>query len=442
MSATSKAAVGLSGRLVQIVAIVASGFLFYVVTRAVPLVSGEVSAIAAVGFLLLAGTLLSELVEPLGLPHLTGYLVAGIVAGPNVLHLVDHEAVRVTSQVNALALALIAFSGGAELKLSTVREVWKSLAYSTVIQHLVVFGVSAVAFVAMREHISFARSMAQRPLIGAALLWGVLSASRSPAAVLGVLAQTRASGPVAMRTLAQVMTSDVVVVVLVAAVTAIAKPLLVPGAVLSLHQLSGLGREVLGSVSLGTTLGLLLIVYLRFVGKQVVLVLVALGGGFSEVVSYLHFEPMLTFLCAGFVVQNLSRYGDVLLHAVEDLGSVVYVVFFATAGAHLDLGLLAQLWPVALAFCGIRAVTTFACAHLASHLANDPPEAKKYGFSGLVSQAGLTLGIAAILQRQFPDLGAPFSALVVACVALNEMVGPILFKWGLDRAGEAKPREA
>lgn len=442
MSAASKAPVGLLGRLVQVVAIVASGFLFYVVTRAVPLVSGEVSAIAAVGFLLLAGTLLSELVEPLGLPHLTGYLVAGIVAGPNVLHLVDHEAVRVTSQVNALALALIAFSGGAELKLSTVREVWKSLVYSTVIQHVVVFGVAVLSFVAMRDHISFARSMSARPLLGAALLWGVLSASRSPAAVLGVLAQTRASGPVAMRTLAQVMTSDVVVVVLVAAVTAIAKPMLVPGAVLSLHKMSGLGEEVLGSVAVGTTLGLLLIVYLRFVGKQVVLVLVALGGGFSEVVSYLHFEPMLTFLCAGFVVQNLSRYGDVLLHAVEDLGSVVYVVFFATAGAHLDLGLLAQLWPVALAFCGIRAVTTFACARLASHLANDPPEAKTYGFTGLVSQAGLTLGIAAILQRQFPDLGAPFSALVVACVAINEMVGPILFKWGLDRAGETKATEA
>ena len=85
--------------------VVISGVLF-VATRAVPEMHGGAGTIAAVGFLLLAGTLMSELVEVFGIPHLTGYLLAGILAGPHVLHLIDHRSVERLSSVNTLALAL------------------------------------------------------------------------------------------------------------------------------------------------------------------------------------------------------------------------------------------------------------------------------------------------------------------------------------------------
>ena len=56
--------------------------LLYAVTRAVPEVNGGLWTVTAIGFLLLAGTLTSELLAPLGLPHLTGYLLAGIRGRP------------------------------------------------------------------------------------------------------------------------------------------------------------------------------------------------------------------------------------------------------------------------------------------------------------------------------------------------------------------------
>ena len=108
--------------------------LFFVATRAVPEVNGGVGAIAAVGFLLLAGTLASELVEPLGLPHISGYIAAGVVAGPYVLKLLDHGVVEHLSPVNTLALSLIALAGGAELKLDLVRRGLRSLVWSTCMQ--------------------------------------------------------------------------------------------------------------------------------------------------------------------------------------------------------------------------------------------------------------------------------------------------------------------
>jgi Kef-type K+ transport system membrane component KefB len=141
-------------------------------------------------------------------------------------------------------------------------------------------------------------------------------------------------------------------------------------------------------------------------------------------------------MVAGFLVQNLSKQGETFLNAIERTGGIVYVIFFATAGAHLDVPLLRALWPVALLLTGSRAVLSVATARWSSRLANDVPAVKKWGWSGLVSQAGLALGLGAVVARDFPVLGDGFRALSIATVAINEMVGPILFKLALDRCGE------
>jgi Kef-type K+ transport system membrane component KefB len=190
-------------------------------------------------------------------------------------------------------------------------------------------------------------------------------------------------------------------------------------------------------MSLGTSLGLLLVAYLRFVEKNFLVVLVALGFGFTEVINYLRFEPLLTFLMAGFLVQNLSKQGEKLLHAVEDAGSVVYVLFFATAGAHLDLALLRKLWLAALLLFGGRVIVTWTANRVSTRLAKASPSLKKWGWAGLVSQAGVALGIASTIERANPRFGAPFKALAIATIALNEMLGPIMFKLSLDTTGES-----
>jgi Kef-type K+ transport system membrane component KefB len=142
-------------------------------------------------------------------------------------------------------------------------------------------------------------------------------------------------------------------------------------------------------------------------------------------------------MVAGFVVQNLSRQGERFVKAIGETGSVVYVIFFATAGAHLDVPLLQKLWPVALLLAGARALATVAAARIAARAAGDPPVVKRWGWAGLVSQAGLTLGLSAVVERTFPSFGTGFRSLAIATVALNEMVGPVLFKLALDRSGES-----
>lgn len=427
---------GLSVSLLQVLALLLVMAVLVGAGRLVPSSTSEAGLAAALGLLLLGGVLGSEVLELIKLPHLTGYLAAGVLAGPHVLHLIDHQTVVELSEVNTLALALIALAGGLELKVSTLREVARSLYMGTLLHTLAGVLLTGATFLLLRRWIPFAAELSLSAALGVALLWGVLAVSRSPSATLGILSQTKADGPLTKYSLAFVMSSDIVVVTMMAGALVIARPLLIPGALISPDSLSHLAQELYGSVTVGTTLGLLLAVYLRFVGRSLIIVLVFLGYGFTAGVRYLHLEPLLTFIVAGFVVQNLSQQGDRLLSAIERTGAIVFVVFFATAGAHLDLPLLAELWPVAVSLAVARAAATIGLQSLSSRLVGDSIVLRRFGWTPLISQAGLTLGLSVVIEREFADIGVAFRSLIIATVALNEMVGPVLFKWGLERTGE------
>jgi Kef-type K+ transport system membrane component KefB len=428
-------------RVVQASALVVVFGLAMAATHLVPESRSVVGTVVGLGFLLLAGTLTAELAEIFGLPHLSGYLVAGLVAGPHLLHIIDAGTVARLSPVNTLTLALIALAGGTELRLDALRSTAKSLAWATLFQSVIVLLVGAASFVALARLTPFGKLPAAA-LFGVACLWGVIAVSRSPAALLGVFAQLRPKGPLADFSLAFVMLSDVVVVVLMAVTLVLARPLLEPGAGLSFEALGQLGHEILGSVALGVTLGLLLAVYLRLIGHNLLLVLIGVGVGLSELLQYIQFDALLSFLVAGFVVENFSAQGHKLLSAIERTGVVVFVIFFALAGAQLDVPVLKRLWPVALGLCATRGLATALAARLASAKAGDPPAIRRWGWTGLISQSGLTLGLSIVIVRTFPAVGEAFHALVIASCAINTVVGPILQKLALDRTGESESARA
>jgi Kef-type K+ transport system membrane component KefB len=355
------------------------------------------------------------------------------------LHFIDHGTVKQLESVNTLALALIALAGGLELRVDDVRQVARSLTMSNAVQTPIVFISQTALFYALAGMLPFARELSSQALLGTACMWGVLAVSRSPSATLAILSQTHAKGPLARFSLAFVMSSDVVVIVLMAVAIALVRPWVeADGSAASFKELYHVGHELLGSVSIGTTLGLLLIAYMRLLGSHVLVLLVAIGFSLSELLRYLQVEPMLTFLTAGFVVQNMSSQGDKLLHVIEETGSVVFVVFFATAGAHLDLPLLASMWPVALSLCFGRFLFTFSAQRWSARLAGDSDVLRRWGFASMISQAGLTLGMSAVIARTFPSIGEGLRSLVIATVAINEVVGPIFFKLALERAGEVQ----
>jgi len=62
----------------------------------------------------------------------------------------------------------------------------------------------------------------------------------------------------------------------------------------------------------------------------------------------------------------------------------------------------------------------------------------RYGWMGFVAQAGLSLGLAARIQRELPGIGTTVATLVVAAVVVNQLVGPVLWERAILAAGEGK----
>ena len=424
-------------RLVQAAALVVVFSVLVGVTRFSSTSHGVIGAVGGLGFLLLAGTLLSELLEPLGVPHLTSYIATGFIAGPSVLRLVDSDAVSRLSSVDTLSIALIALAGGCELRIDMLKSTMRSLVWSTLFQTTLVFLLTGVTFLALGRFIPFVAPMRLPAAIATALLWASVSITRSPSALLGILAQTRARGPLTTFSLSFVMLSDVVVIFVAAVAMVFARPLLEPAAELSFADITRFAHEMVGSVALGVTLGIVLAVYLRVLGGQLLVVLIVLGLGLSELLRYIQFDALLAFIVAGFVVENFSNQGEKLLSSVSRMSTVVFVIFFALAGAHLDINILKQLWPVALALGGVRAFGTFGAGRLSARVSRDQPVIRRWGWSSMISQSGVTLGLSLVIVHSFPTIGEQFGGLVIAVLTLNQIVGPVLFKVALDRAGES-----
>ncbi len=399
------------------------------------------AALAALGFLLLAGDLSGQLGGLIGLPHLTGYLLAGVVSGPYVLHLIDHHTVGNLQAINGLALGLIALSAGAELTIDLLTSGMRTILWGVATQVTLLFFLLGGVFLLLRPFMPFVAHEPFSVAFGLALLWAVVAVVKSPSAVLGVLSETGARGPLQRYAVAMVVILDVVVLVVFAITLMFARVLIEPAGKLSLSDLTAVGHELGASLAVGTTVGLGVILFLKLFDGGVILFLVAITFGANELAKYFSYDALIIFAVAGFVVQNLSRQGPKLLASIEHSGSVIFVIFFANAGAHLDLPTLGRLWPVALALAGARGIGTFGAAWFGGKMANDPPVIRRYGWTPLVSQAGIAIGVAVTAEQMFPGVGAGFRSLAIAVVGINEAVGPILFKTALERAGEVKVAE-
>jgi Kef-type K+ transport system membrane component KefB len=146
---------------------------------------------------------------------------------------------------------------------------------------------------------------------------------------------------------------------------------------------------------------------------------------------------ILIAMAAGFHVHNFSRQGRRLLHALEANSLPVYAVFFALAGADLDIAVLKTAWLVATAIILTRVFALWLSTDLGARLAHDPPVLRQHAWLGFMAQAGVTLGIANIIKERFPIWGVQVAAIILAMIAGNQLVGPPAFRWALIHAGES-----
>jgi len=94
-----------------------------------------------------------------------------------------------------------------------------------------------------------------------------------------------------------------------------------------------------------------------------------------------------------------------------------------------------------------RILGKYGGAYLGSVLTRRPKEVRNYLGLALIPQAGVAIGMATMVVAEFASTGDPaFAALgtqintVVLCATLvYELLGPLITKWALTKAGEIHP---
>jgi Kef-type K+ transport system membrane component KefB len=403
-----------------------------------PLAAGDqvgAKATFCLGFILLFGYYLARTLEAARLPAITSYILVGVVCGPFVLNLLSTDVIAELSRLDDLALAIIALMAGGEMRLAMLRA--RAGAFASVIAFQIVFsmlGAIGVIFL-MKSQISAVDVWNAKTIIAVGLLFGLVTVARSPATTIGVVTETRARGPLTEVLIGVTVLLDVVIL-LMAAVIVPAAQTLVSGSAFSLEFATELGLEVFGSILAGLFFGLSLRFYIRWVGGYLPLFILGMGLIGSAVCHHYHLSPLLSFMIAGFYVENFSLLGDRLIVGLEKSAFPVYVLFFAISGASIDLAALRVSWILALALVGMRMAAFYVGSFAASRFV---PSLRSHGhsmWSGFLAQAGVTIGIAAIIEKRFA-FGADIKTIVLATVAINQLIGPIALKLLLQRSGEA-----
>jgi Kef-type K+ transport system membrane component KefB len=390
----------------------------------------------AVGFALLAAPVTGALFEKLRLPRVSGYLVFGLLCGPYILDIITRPMARELRVVNGIAVALIAFVAGLELNYARLRPRLRAIVQlggtTLLVMYATLFPIIWLAWPWL-PILPEASGMAR---FAVALLLTTVLVSFSPTVTIAVIADTRSRGPLSELVVAVVILADLVLILGFTLAMQLARWSLDAGQVTDVGLLVRLTWEIGGSLAFGALVGAAFALYLRYVGRELTLVLLAVCVVLSEAAVRVHAEPLLAALAAGLVVENIAASsGDALRDAVERGALPVLVVFFAAAGASLNLDALASLGWIAVALVALRMALIRAGVAAGVRAAALPPPAD-LAWMGLVSQAGVTLGLAVLVAQEFPGWGTELQVLIVALSGLHVLVGPIVFRAALARAGE------
>jgi Kef-type K+ transport system membrane component KefB len=388
------------------------------------------------GFLIFAGLVAGEVASRLALPKITGYLIAGMICGPHMLGLIDLDVVERLRTIDNLALALIAFTAGGELRLDRMKKVGRILIGITLFQTICAFVlVGTLAFLAGLMLLP-AGDIKMLSAIALALFFGLVAAANSPATTVAIVVETKAKGYLTDQILGVTVLKDVVIIFFTAMILTTCGWIMDPAHLIKLGLILKVFGESLFSVGAGIVVAALIALYLRYIRREMVLFVVATSLFIVFASEHLHLHFLLVCITAGFCVENFSKYGDELITAIERTSMTVYIIFFAIAGASINFGTLGSMWLIALALVVFRALAFAGGNWIAGTIWREPPLIKRYSWMGYLGQAGVSLGIASIVLRTFPKVGSVFYTIVVAAIAMNQIIGPITLKYLLGRAGE------
>jgi Kef-type K+ transport system membrane component KefB len=269
------------------------------------------------------------------------------------------------------------------------------------------------------------------------LIIGAIASATAPAAVMAIIHEYKASGPLTTTLLAVVAFDDAIAIVLFSIAVGVAQSL-VGGQSFSAYQtfLAPL-IDIIGSIAIGTAFGFTLAYLTRLIKIKAVMLVLVIGVivlcvGVTE---KFHLSGIMANMVIGFIVCNMTKREDVYL-AVDDIEDLVFAIFFVLAGLHFELGVMKTAGLFAVLITISRFAGKYFGVMSGARISGAPAVVRKYLGFALLPKAGVSIGLALLAESAFPSFGNIIFNGILASAIINELFSPLLVKYAIFKAGE------
>ncbi len=385
---------------------------------------------------ILGGALGARLIQELHVPQVVGCIIVGILLG-DVFGLITTETTEALEPLTMFALGVIGFMIGAELRAEVFKKYGKQFFVILFSQGLGAFFLVAV----VTSMVMWVVTGQSHTSIAMGLVFGAISSATAPAATANVLWEYKTRGPLTATILAIIALDDALALLLYRGAATGAKALTGTGHDSVVTTMLVLFGEIVGAVALGFLAAVLLYLFLKFVRAEDKILEFALASLLLVVgVSMIpRIDPILPAMTLGITIANLMpRESKGMFKLIERFTPPIYISFFVLAGAHMKFGKL-SLWMVILIifYTLFRAAGKMTGSWFGAKYSGAPAVVRKYLGICLLPQAGVAIGLAILASQQFQgELAHTIIMVTMTATFLMEILGPILVKVGVKKAGE------
>ena len=364
-----------------------------------------------------------------------GYIITGVVIGPYVLGIIQLTPNEVETITN-VALGFVAFIIGGELTRTLMKKMGKSII-------AIIIGESFGAFILVFLGVYFLTHD-----IPEAVIFAAMAPASAPAGTVAVMQEYKAKGKLTDSILAVVGFDDALAILIYAFSIALVGILLSSGVFSVSNAVIVPLMEIGGALLLGITVGSFFSFILKKLVEREEILVVSLTAIFVTAGLSLFFGVSLILSCMvlGMMIINIYPVDNKpVFDHVKSISLPIYILFFVVAGVNLHIGLLLTIGLLGGVYIICRSIGLIGGSYLAALASKvDPVIRNNLGF-GILSQAGVAIGLALLASHKLATLGMPeLGSLVITTIAATtvifEIIGPLSARFAIIRAGEARTR--